>query len=87
MFRYQPQVVLSDYAMPKMNGLALLEAKKLHNETKDIPVVITTGHDSWAVREDLESAGAYEVLSKPVPVAKIESILRATIPSLKPAVC
>lgn len=87
MFRNKPQVVLSDYAMPKMNGLALLEAKKLHDETKDIPVVIATGHDSWAVREELESAGAYEVLSKPVPMAKIESILRATIPSLKPAVC
>ncbi len=87
MFRYRPHVVFCDYAMPKMNGLALLEAKKLHDETKDIPVVIATGHDSWAVRGDLESAGAYEVLSKPVPVAKIESILRATACSLKPITC
>lgn len=79
MLRHKPKLVFSDYAMPKMNGLALLEAAKQQEELKQIPIVIATGHDSWAVREELDAAGAYEVVAKPLPVEKIKSILRSTL--------
>jgi PAS domain S-box-containing protein len=81
MFRYRPSVVFSDYAMPNMNGLALLEAVRKHEELKRTPVVIATGHDSWAVREELESAGAFKVVSKPLPVETIKTILQSTVPN------
>ncbi|MGH2568671.1 MAG: hybrid sensor histidine kinase/response regulator, partial [Bacteroidota bacterium] len=81
MVRHRPQIVFSDFAMPNMNGLALLEAAKKHEGLQHIPVVIATGHDSWAVREELETAGAYDIIAKPVPVAKFESILRTAVPS------
>lgn len=79
MLRHKPKLVLSDYAMPKMNGLALLEAAKQQEELKQIPIVIATGHDSWAVREELEAAGAYDVVAKPLPVEKIKNIIRSTV--------
>jgi PAS domain S-box-containing protein len=79
MQRYKPKLVLSDYAMPVMNGLAFLEAAKRQEELKQIPIVIATGHDSWAVREELIAAGAHDVLAKPLPQEKIRNILQATI--------
>jgi CheY-like chemotaxis protein len=81
MQRYKPKLVLSDYAMPVMNGLAFLEAAKRQEELKQIPIVIATGHDSWAVREELIAAGAHDVLAKPLPQEKIRNILQATIPT------
>lgn len=84
MLRHKPRLVFSDYAMPKMNGLALLEAAKRQAELNQIPIVIATGHDSWAVREELEAAGAHDVVAKPLPVEKIKSILQSTIPTTIP---
>jgi len=80
MFRHKPQIVFSDYAMPKMNGLALLEAAQRHVELRNIPIVIATGQDSWATNDALESAGAHEVIAKPVSPDKFEKILRSAIP-------
>lgn len=84
MLRHKPRLVFSDYAMPKMNGLALLEAAKRQAELNQIPIVIATGHDSWAVREELEAAGAHDVVAKPLPVEKIKSILQSAIPTTVP---
>ncbi|MCI0706980.1 MAG: response regulator [Ignavibacteriae bacterium] len=79
MFRHKPKIVFSDYAMPKMNGLALIEAARRHEEIQNIPIVIATGHDSWATLDALESAGAHEVVAKPVSPMKFETILRSML--------
>ena len=41
----KPDLVLLDYAMPEMNGPAVLAAIRENPETKDIPVVYRTGMD------------------------------------------
>jgi PAS domain S-box-containing protein len=83
MVQFHPTVVFSDYAMPNMNGLALLGAIRQREELKDIPVVIATGHDSWAVREDLNAAGAFAILAKPVSAAQIKEVLGKTVRNIR----
>jgi CheY-like chemotaxis protein len=41
----RPDLILLDYAMPEMDGPAVLAAIRSNAETKDIPVVYRTGMD------------------------------------------
>ena len=49
----KPDLVLLDYAMPEMNGPAVLAAIRANENTKDIPVVYRTGMDDT----DCEGSG------------------------------
>ncbi len=41
----KPDLILLDYAMPEMDGPAVLEAIRADDATKDIPVLFRTGMD------------------------------------------
>ncbi|WP_022763791.1 response regulator [Butyrivibrio sp. XPD2006] len=49
----RPDLILLDYAMPEMDGPAVLAAIRSNPETKDIPVVYRTGMDDT----DCEGSG------------------------------
>jgi len=60
----KPDVVVSDFHMPGMNGLELLNAiKALSPKT---PVIILTAEADAGERRALMEAGAFKVLQKPV---------------------
>jgi CheY-like chemotaxis protein len=60
-----PDIIVTDFQMPVMTGLELVEKLRKNEETKDIPVIMLTAR-SFAIpkkqQEDLRIAGC---LSKP----------------------
>jgi DNA-binding NtrC family response regulator len=74
--KQQPyDVILLDVKMPGMSGIeALAELKKI---SRDVEVIILTGHASVDVAVEIMKLGGYEYLLKPCPMeellAKIES--------------
>jgi DNA-binding NtrC family response regulator len=56
-------VVVTDYAMPGMDGIALLEALRAHDST--LPVIVVTAHGSERVAVRAMKQGAYDYLAKP----------------------
>jgi DNA-binding NtrC family response regulator len=74
--KQQPyDVILLDVKMPEMDGIeALAELKKI---SKNVEVIILTGHASVDVAVEIMRLGGYEYLLKPCPMdellAKIES--------------
>lgn len=69
-----PDLVLLDWIMPEMDGIATLKFLKSQQKTKEIPVLMVTAQTS---SEDLEIAmaeGAMDYIRKPVD--KIELIAR-----------
>jgi PAS domain S-box-containing protein len=72
----RPDLILTDYAMPGMNGYELLCRLKKEGSLKEVPVVVITGEDSVASREALALSGAAEVLSKPVSMDAFGEVLR-----------
>jgi two-component system chemotaxis response regulator CheY len=41
-----PDIVITDMAMPKMNGSELIDSLKAHPETASIPIVVLSGRPS-----------------------------------------
>jgi DNA-binding response OmpR family regulator len=79
----QPDLVLLDVMMPKMNGFDVLTAAKKDKDTQNIPVILLTnlGSNDKDTEKGLElGAVAYLIKSNIVPadvVAKIKEILKA----------
>jgi two-component system, NtrC family, response regulator HydG len=59
-----PDVVVTDLKMPRMDGLELL--KKLREQDKDIPVIVTTSFQDLGSAVAAMRAGAEDYLPKPI---------------------
>lgn len=72
-----PDLIISDYAMPNGSGDQMLRRLKATADTKDIPVVILTGHtldgrkDYALEREMLGRLAAVSYLAKPIDFAAL----------------
>lgn len=59
-------VVLVDWTMPEMNGLAFLQAVRGDSALAKVPVLLVTGDGTPGQMEQARAAGADGVLVKPV---------------------
>jgi CheY-like chemotaxis protein len=73
----RPDAVLTDLAVPGMDGFAFCRALKDLPTTRDIPILAMTGHPEYvADRERLRLAGISRVLSKPCDPDEVVRELR-----------
>lgn len=68
----RPDVIVIDWQMPDMDGLAALRALRAMPETLSIPILMMSG--SRGVRESAQQAGVNDFLEKPF---KTEELLDA----------
>lgn len=66
----RPDIVITDYSMPGLNGLELLANLRADPSTKDLPVVFLTG-DPHSLRERLAEEPCLEILGKPFDQAEL----------------
>lgn len=59
----QPDLILSDWNMPRMTGIQLLQA--LRAQGSDIPLAFVTSEGSAEMREQADAEGALFLVSKP----------------------
>lgn len=69
-----PQLILSDYAMPGMDGIEFCRLLKSKPRTREIPFVLVTAEDSGANKQAAYEAGAVDFMAKPYD--RIEVIMR-----------
>ena len=70
--RQRPQLVITDWSMPKLNGLELLHIIQAHEALKHIPVLMMTSRSD---KEDILTAvqeGVRSYLVKPFDAAALE---------------
>jgi len=71
-----PSLVLSDLAMPDLDGMSILRALRADAATRDIPFVFVTGS---AGPEDIETGlrlGADEYVTKPFAADRLLEVVR-----------
>lgn len=62
----QPEVIISDIRMPKMDGMQLLN--KINQRYPNIPVIIMTAHSDLDSAVNAYQGGAFEYLPKPFDI-------------------
>ncbi|TCN00911.1 two-component system response regulator YesN [Paenibacillus sp. BK033] len=70
----QPDVVLSDIQMPKLDGLAFLQ--RLKEEELQTKVVMVSAYNLFEYAQRAIRHGAYDYLLKPVDMDKVEVLLQ-----------
>lgn len=76
-FRKNPEaydLVITDYAMPKMAGDRLI--KELKQQTPDLPAIICTGYSKRISQETASGIGAQGFLMKPVDLQTLARMVR-----------
>ena len=72
-----PQIVITDYRMPKMNGLELIErVKKIKRETV---VIFTSGVLNRNLVERAEMLGVLECLEKPIQIRDLKATIEKAV--------
>jgi len=73
----QPDVIISDIKMQKMDGILLLE--KLKQRVPDVPVIIMTAYSDLDRAVSAFREGAYEYLPKPFDVEEIVGLVNRAL--------
>jgi DNA-binding NtrC family response regulator len=75
-------VVLMDVRMPGMDGVAALKAMK--EARRDLPVVLMTAYAAEDRLAEAERAGVLRILSKPVDIGALLTLLTSAIQARRP---
>lgn len=75
-----PDLILTDYMMPGMDGLSMVKSLRAMPHIQDIPVIMVTTSDMKEVRQNALEGGATDFLAKPVDPAetraRIQNLLK-----------
>lgn len=72
----KPSIVVSDLAMPGMNGFELYQEVKKNAEYKSLPFVFLTAVDDFYARKFGKELGGAAYITKPVDLDELERILK-----------
>src|SRR5438445_2580157 len=69
--------VVSDYAMPEMDGVQLLQA--IHERDESLPVILLTAHGSERIAVRAMKTGAYEYVTKPFDIEEMGLVIERAL--------
>ncbi len=76
---FQPDAIISDIMMPKMNGFEMFKKVKGCPSTSDIPFLFITGFSDSHMLQEARSIGIFGILTKPIDIEQIEQRLSELI--------
>jgi len=71
--QYKPDIVLTDYRMPFMNGLEM--SREIKKTNSDIPIILITAQFEKEITEEAVDIGVDAYLFKPISLERLEKIV------------
>lgn len=75
----KPELILTDYDMPRMTGFELVVALRRNQETRDIPLVMLTARDTKRDQAQMRAAGLNSYLVKPFGTDKCIALVERVL--------
>ncbi len=75
--KFKPDIVITDFVMPEMDGITLCKILKNNPETIDTGIILITGVNDLETRIKGLSAGADDFLSKPIMIPELKARIRS----------
>jgi two-component system chemotaxis response regulator CheY len=72
-------MVISDFEMPGLDGVGLLQGIRSNPTTRNIPFIMVTGRGDRALVERASKFGLNNFVTKPFTVASLRTALRAVL--------
>jgi serine/threonine protein kinase len=82
--RAAPDLILTDFQMPQMDGFALFNAIRSSPRTTQVPVVMLTAHNSRALMLKALGMGLDDFLGKPITREELLRVVGPLLPSPAP---
>ena len=76
---WQPDLVLTDFRMPVMDGPELIRRLRSDPDTAQIPIFVLSGYTETETREICREAGADRFFAKPFDIVKIDSAIQEAL--------
>jgi CheY-like chemotaxis protein len=71
----QPQLILMDISMPKLDGIEATRIIRSEEKIRDVPVVILTAFDDDHFRQEATEAGANGYFTKPIDFDRLHGLM------------
>lgn len=71
----QPDAVLLDIMMPRLDGFTLCKMMRQNERTKNVPIIFVTAYEALDLEERRVEAGGNMVLHKPISINKLISAI------------
>lgn len=75
-------LVISDYNMPKIDGIQLLRALRQHGPTSKVGFILVTGKGDKALIDEGKKWGLNNFLAKPFSVPQLKTCIEAVVGKL-----
>ncbi len=72
-FSEKPNIVITDFLMPGLNGLEVIERVK--KQLPNTPIVLMTAYDEMQLTIKAMQAGAFDYIEKPINLKKLKNII------------
>ena len=70
----QPDIILMDLAMPRMDGIQATQAIRRHDHLAEIPIVAVTAYGDY-YNDRARDAGCNDVIQKPLEISQIKPLV------------
>jgi len=72
-----PSLVITEFALPEMNGIGLLTTMKQDQRLKNVPVIIQSADDGPGMKERCMTAGCTAYFKKPADIEELYKAIEA----------
>ncbi|WP_407527901.1 response regulator [Methylobacterium oryzisoli] len=79
-----PGLVITDYNMPGITGVELIQELRKLAQTRFTPMLVLTTESQPEKRDEARKAGATGWLVKPVEAAKLVQVIKQVAPGVRP---
>jgi len=76
-----PSLVITDFALPSMNGIDLIAKMKQDNRLKAVPAIMLNADEEPGLREQCMNAGCVAYFKKPIDIGELYTTIQTVLES------